>query len=217
MTGVESGDSAEVSRERLRLVFVRHGRARDVDGRCIGQTDVPLSDRGREEIRQLSSALAAAGICVDRVISSDLARARESAALIADVVRRPVEIDSRLREMAFGDWDGRPWAEIERDDGARYAAWMADWLTLAPPGGETVSELARRADEWTSTLESVSQTLIVVAHAGWIRAAVTRLLGRAMRDLFALPVDHARMTIVDVTPTGAALVASNVAGADTNR
>lgn len=190
------------------LLLVRHGECRDIDGRCIGQTDVALSDHGRAEVHRLASHLAGV-VAVDRVISSDLSRARHTAEILAAAFGRPLEADARLREMSFGEWDGRTWVDIERSDPARYQRWMAAWLTEAAPGGETVADLLARADNWLASVRGEAKTLMVVSHAGWIRAALTRLLGRDPATMFELAVAHAGVTVVDVTPAGATLAAVN--------
>ena len=114
-------DAAE---HAVALYLVRHGAADGADGRCIGQRDLPLSPRGRDEITRLAAAWPMPRPA--RVIASDLARARDSAEVLAGAWNSGARIatDTRLREMDFGAWDGRPWTDIQDDDGAAMSSWM---------------------------------------------------------------------------------------------
>lgn len=201
-----------------RLVLVRHGQALDVDGRCIGHTDVPLSPEGAAAIRQLvarrTGSPSIGGGETAFVFSSDLARARESARLVAEAIGVGVTTDARLREMNFGEWDGRRWRDIEAADGAHLHSWMERWVEASTPQGETLGDVARRAAAWLAehimTPAGEWRTVIVVAHAGWIRAAVSQLTGPSLAKIFDIPIDHAHATIIDVGASGNHLLASNV-------
>ena len=200
-----------------RLVLLRHGEALGVAGRCIGQTDVPLSPDGAAAIRRLvaDGPRTLIGTCegVVRVVSSDLRRAAESAEIVAAALDCDVVQDARLREISFGEWDGHSWSDIECGYPEQLRTWMERWTETAAPGGESVDDLLKRATEWTSDAvsgQSSATTIVVVSHAGWIRAAVSHLLAYDIAHMFAIPVDHARVTIIDVGAAGATLVASNV-------
>lgn len=193
------------------MFFVRHGRTVAPQDLCIGHSDVALSEDGAEMIRTLvADGLSAR---VTRIISSDLCRATESAAILATTLACPTEHDARLREMSFGDWEGKLWSRIVLDDAERFHAWTERWLDVAPPGGESAAELARRAADWMTQLLDAAQAnerIVVVSHAGWIRSALTHLFGRDLADLFKIPVDLGRATVVDVSSLTCSIVAENV-------
>jgi broad specificity phosphatase PhoE len=189
------------------IVFVRHGKADDVEGRCVGHFDAPLSEAGAAAIRNLATGLP--GMRLSRLVSSDLARARDSAAILSEAVGIPVTLDPCLREMNFGSWDGRTWADIESTDGERCRAWMENWTTVAPPAGERLHDLVGRADSWIAELPG-DETVLVVSHAGFIRAAVCRLLARPSETLFDLSIDHAHAIVIELGSRGAELLASNI-------
>jgi broad specificity phosphatase PhoE len=196
------------SGRQTRFIFVRHGAAVDVDGRCIGHTDVALSSHGADAIRALvndnhgawpSGTQSLNGV---RVVSSDLHRARDSATIIADALGVSVLIDPRLREASFGEWDGRRWSDVERSDGERLRAWMEQWSSGGrPPGGESVDDLARRVDDWLADTLSApddgADLYVVVAHAGSIRAAVCRLQRRPLERMFDVQIEHAHAIVID--------------------
>ena len=81
----------------------------------------------------------------------------------------PLEVDDRLRELHFGDWEGQLWADIENNDPETFHRWMETWKNDAPPGGETLLELEDRVRQWCSELDPC-QSPLVVTHAGTIRA-----------------------------------------------
>lgn len=194
----------------VRFVFVRHGAAEGVEGRCIGHTDVPLSAEGATEIRQISFE----GVNVTRLVSSDLSRALQSAQIISESIGVPITTDARLREMNFGEWDGCTWNELEQSDGARLSTWMEHWTIAAPPAGETVNALLERVALWLNAQLAQTQsditTIVIVAHAGSIRAAICLLTRTPPAKMFEIPVEYARATIVDVTDGNARLVGANV-------
>jgi broad specificity phosphatase PhoE len=150
------------------LYLVRHGVAEGCEGRCIGRTDAPLSEAGTASLARLASAWPHPP---GRLIASGLARAQSSAAVLADAWHLPVETDARLGEMDFGAWDGRTWAELEAEDGARLAEWMAAWVTVPAPGGESFTDVAGRVRAWAAELPREGDAA-VVARGEHPRAAV---------------------------------------------
>ena len=181
----------------MRLVLVRHGVAEDQLGRAVGHGDPPLSAQGRADVEALAAGW------VERpavVVSSDLRRARDSAEILAGRWELPVRVDARLREMHFGEWEGRTWADLEREDGERLGRWMSDWVTARAPGGESFADVVARTsawlDQWSAGDGAAASTTVVVAHAGSIRAILCRLRGVPLEEAFGFEVGHASMIAV---------------------
>ncbi|WP_298458142.1 histidine phosphatase family protein [uncultured Cellulomonas sp.] len=161
------------------VLLWRHGRtAHNLALRLQGQVDIPLDDVGHRQAAAAAAALAET-VTVDAIVTSDLGRARATAAHLADRVgHRPV-VDARLRERSFGDWEGLTGEEIS----ARWPEQFTAWRTGGEPegvGAETRAVVAERmvaaVTEHAGRLES-AQTLVVVAHGAAITLAVTALLG----------------------------------------
>lgn len=162
----------------LRLLLIRHAETEhNAQARCQGQSDPPLSVEGRRQAAALAARLAREEI--HAVYAADLHRASETAAAIAMAHGLAVHTDPRLREVAFGEWEGLTWAEI----GARYpqewAAWQADPLDVAPPGGETLIQVTTRV---RSVFEAIAerhsdQCVALVSHGGPLRALLCLALG----------------------------------------
>jgi alpha-ribazole phosphatase len=144
--------------------LVRHAPV-DALGICYGQSDVPVL---------VAPAVAAERVLATlderpaRVVASPWARARDLGAAVAARVGVSLALDVRLSEMAFGAWEGRSFAALEREDAARFARWLDAWRTEAAPGGETIGELETRIAQWIASL-GAGPTL-AVTHAGPIRA-----------------------------------------------
>ena len=151
---------------RLEIWLVRHGETvSNADGRLSGWSDVPLSERGQEQARTLRPVLAEERF--DGIWSSDLVRAVDTARL---AVGEPT-VDPRLREMDFGDLEGRKWAEI--GDEQRDAILAFDDYTA--PGGESTSSLRARVLEFVEALPAGRH--LIFSHGGAIRM-LTDAIGR---------------------------------------
>ncbi|RYJ07212.1 MAG: histidine phosphatase family protein [Actinomycetales bacterium] len=161
-----------------RLVLWRHGRTDwNVEGRVQGQTDTDLDDVGREQARAAAARLAS--LAPQRIISSDLRRAHDTAKALAAVVEADVELDPRLREMDFGAREGLTWREAwtQLPEGMR--AWI-DGDETKIPGSETHLEAGDRA---APVLREVGESLpdgglaVIVAHGAILRTGICRFLG----------------------------------------
>jgi len=132
-----------------RLVLVRHGQPRQHSGRIfLGQTDVPLSERGREEAAAAGDELARLGARPGRLYTSDLLRAKETADIIAARLGGvPVVPDARFRELDMGAWDGELVEDVQRRYPDQYAQRGGDMLNYRVPGGESFRDLRARVME----------------------------------------------------------------------
>jgi glucosyl-3-phosphoglycerate phosphatase len=177
----------------MRLLLVRHGQSEwNAARRLQGQADIALSDLGRDQVRRLAPVIAAIG--PDRAITSDLARATETAALLGGAI--PM---TALREVNVGDWTGAEIAALIRTEPAHYQGWRAG--TYAPPGGELWTDFrARVADVIAAEAENPCANLLVVCHGGVIRALMDNLLELPPRQI--IPVGPATLTAIRLTDTG---------------
>lgn len=129
----------------LTLVLTRHGLTdHSVPEQHLGQRmDVSINEAGRRQAEALARRMAP--VRFDRVVTSPLFRARETAEILVRDHRdiRP-EADPRLREMDYGAWEGMTYAEIDARDGAYRREWERAPDHLACPGGETAGDVAVR-------------------------------------------------------------------------
>ena len=149
------------------LLLVRHGETDwNRDGRWQGQSDTQLNEVGRAQAAQVAEELDG----IDVAYSSDLARARETAAILVGGLGLDVRVDERLRERGFGAWEGKTTPEIE----AEFADAHARWAAGEGPGADDAEAFADFAGRVAGFLEDVlarhpDETVLVVAHGGSIR------------------------------------------------
>jgi alpha-ribazole phosphatase len=180
------------------LWLVRHAPV-EAEGRCYGQSDVPVK----------LPAGAAAGLVIASlpgtpalVVASPWARARHLAEAIAERLCRPLAIDARLAEMSFGAWEGRPYADLARDDGPAFARWMESWQVAAPPGGEALADFEGRVTSWLLQQRGAPPPgpWLVVTHAGPIRALRKVLRRSSWEAVIREPVAHLAIEPMDDDP-----------------
>jgi broad specificity phosphatase PhoE len=165
------------------LVCVRHGRTDwNLSGRFQGQTDVPLDDEGRAQARALAAFLRT--VAFDYAVTSDLARARETAEIIAQDRELEVVRDSGWREMQFGQWEGLTWNEITQrwPEIDRTAQTQPKFYT--PEGGESFEALCVRitAAAARASAGAPDGRVLVVTHAGPLHALLRVLEGATQAE-----------------------------------
>jgi ribonuclease H / adenosylcobalamin/alpha-ribazole phosphatase len=167
------------------LLLVRHGAtAHTAQGRFSGSTgsDPELSDVGRRHAELLAAELrrlhAAPRRPVDAVVSSPVRRARETAAVVADELGLPVQVDDDLREIDFGAWEGRTLEDVRARWGEELAGFRAD-ARVAPPGGESVADVAQRVRRARDRFAQrhPDGAVLVVSHLYPVRLWVLDALG----------------------------------------
>jgi probable phosphoglycerate mutase len=169
-----------------RVLLVRHGATvSSRDDSFNGETDVALSEVGREQARSLGRRLAAERI--DAFYASPLSRAMETARLVAAPHGGEVVPIPALREVSHGRWEQKLRAEVEALYPEEYRRWESDPFSFAPEGGE--SGLAVTARALPALLEIVGshprERVLVVSHKATIRLLIAVVLGidpRTHRD-----------------------------------
>ncbi|MEU3564997.1 histidine phosphatase family protein [Kitasatospora sp. NPDC006786] len=161
-----------------RIVFWRHGQTSwNLESRFQGTTDIELTGQGVLQAQRAARLLS--GLRPDLLISSDLQRARRTAAELAEVTGLDVQHHEGLRETFAGSWQGLTNAEIRERFPEEYEAWAAGEPVRRGGGGELATEVADRSVP--VVLEAVGKlpengTLVVVSHGGTIRTMLGRLL-----------------------------------------
>jgi alpha-ribazole phosphatase len=150
--------------------LVRHAPVA-MTGVCYGQIDVATTMDASGAADAVASALAHLGPPPCAVYTSPFRRTRDVARVLAARWAVPCHVDARLAELAFGDWEGRLYADIERTDDARFRHWLDNYEHTAPPGGETTAALVARARDFLSEATAGPDAVLAVTHAGFIRAA----------------------------------------------
>jgi broad specificity phosphatase PhoE len=181
----------------LRLLLARHGEVpSNRELRYVGSLDEPLAAPGLEQADRLAAALA--GLPVRAVYSSPLLRTQETGRRIAAARDLPLRLDPRLREQAFGEWEGRTRREVLAGDGERLLRWEAD-LGSAPPGGDSLEAVQRRMLDLVADLsrEHPGDWIVLVSHVGPIKALLCAALGVPLAAARHLFLDPATLSVVD--------------------
>jgi broad specificity phosphatase PhoE len=179
-----------MTRPETTLYLVRHGESEaNATGVFAGQTDSPLTERGRRQAEAVAEALAT--VPFDRVISSDLSRTRDTAEAIARRRGLRVEVFPELREIDVGSAAGKSFDEMKglphwTDDG--FVQW---------PGGESLEQVLTRVLGCVEgiVVASPGQSVCIVAHGGVTRILVSHYLGLLPR-LDRSPADNTNITVI---------------------
>lgn len=179
-----------------RLWLVRHPRPAVPVGLCYGRTDVPVDDAHLQALLQSLPARLPAGAAL---YSSPLSRCLRLARGLQQAGFQPPVIDPRLQEMHFGDWEGRDWAQVPRE---QIDAWRDDLVGYTPPGGESVAALAARAMAFVADLPAPVGEAVLVTHAGVIQTLLQRLLEAPLEHLTRTKVDFGEVIGLHHDTTG---------------
>lgn len=202
-----------------RLILWRHGHT-EWNGqlRVQGHSDVPLSELGRHQATEAAPLLAA--LAPDLIVSSDLSRCTQTATALAQLTDLPVATDSRLRERAYGDWEGLTMAEIAQHWPESYQRKQAgaDAADMGH-GIERPAEVMKRMGEALRELAEghPGATAVVVSHGGAIRYGMFDLLGwpaEQLRSVYALVNCHYSEVRLDPGGRGWVLRCHNVGVAE---
>jgi probable phosphoglycerate mutase len=180
-------------------VLLRHGRtAWNAERRFQGQADPPLDEVGRTQAYEVATLIAA--LRPDLLVSSDSARAMQTAEIVADVARLTVRREPRFRERGLGHWEGLTREEVA----ARYPDEYADWAAgrdVSRRGGETREQVAERARAAFVELPEVP-TAVVVTHSATAMALTNTLLGiaQAIHPLGPLANCHWSELVLESAP-----------------
>lgn len=183
-----------------RLILVRHG---EVDANRVfaylGRRDDTLNANGIAQARALADAFT--GVRVDRVVSSPLQRALETAEAIAETSGAPLEIDPRLIELDFGSWEGRSRAEVVgtgEQERRAVERWEAD-PSLPTPGGESLLELQERVVGWANDAarNGKGRTVLTVSHMGPVKTLLCAALGLPLTSARRIFLDPATVSVID--------------------
>ena len=176
------------------LYLVRHGESEaNAAGVFAGQTDSPLTPKGREQAKVVATALRP--IHFDRIVTSTLSRTKDTAAEIAAGRGVPVEAFADLNEIDLGDAAGKPFDEVRGLPGYESDGFH-QW-----PGGESLDQVVTRAMRVIDRLaaESPGTTICIVGHGGVTRILVSKFM-EVLPKLIRVPATNTNITIVSHEP-----------------
>ncbi len=178
------------------IYLIRHGEiTQSAPRRFVGQTDLPLTDRGRGQMADVAEFLDGKGVA--RLVCSPLSRCVESATIVGAALGLAPEVVPDLREIGLGAWEGLTVEEVRERFPGRFEARGRNLAGFRPPGGESFADLQRRV--WpvfeTATVD-LAAPLAIVAHGGANRVLLCRILGMPLKNLFRLGQDYGCINIL---------------------
>ena len=167
------------------IYLIRHTKTDTLKGLCYGKSEVALADTFLEEVQKLKLKLPEFK-ANSQFFSSPLVRCVK----LAEKLSRAVTIDARLSELDFGDWESRRFDDIDVDD---LQQWTDNFVHSSPPNGESFTDLCRRVGFfWEDMVQGISpatEQILIITHAGVIRALFAYLLQMPPANAFQFRVD----------------------------
>jgi 2,3-bisphosphoglycerate-dependent phosphoglycerate mutase len=175
--------------EPTRILFVRHGET-DWNVRRIiqGWTGTSLNALGRKQAALMAGRVAKMGLSIDKVLSSDLGRAHQTASILAKRLKLPVHKEPLLRERRFGEWEGKRIEEVLASFKLGPKARKDPFLAFDPKGGESMAVFAKRMRRFLDKVVRLypGQTIAAVSHGGPVRIAACLATGIPPKVYFRL-------------------------------
>ncbi len=190
------------------LYLLRHGDT-GLHDHYIGATDVPLSEKGREQVRYTARLLQGKGVA--QILCSPLLRCRQTLELLD--IAAPCHFLDLLREIDFGRWEGKTFAEIVLGDKELVDLWVAAPGSFAFPGGEAVRAFQDRIASCKTHLETMAEeSILVIAHGGVIRSLLCLYLGLDPGKYLVFDVSPGCFSSVRLFSEGGVLTGFNIGG-----
>jgi alpha-ribazole phosphatase/probable phosphoglycerate mutase len=180
------------------IVLIRHGET-GMAGKFCGQSNPELNASGEREAIRVAEEVSRLGIA--RIYSSDLCRASQTAAAIAQRIEIEVNYLTGLREIHFGHWEGLAWHEIEARFPEDAGRWLREFPLRSAPGGETYTAFTARVETAITALlcEAAEMTIAVVTHRGVMRHALTNFFGFTEAGAWTRTATYGA-TVITVSP-----------------
>ena len=175
------------------LFLVRHGRTLvNAENRLQGRIDHSLDEVGRRQSIEIAGALRN----IDRVISSPLLRAKETAAAF----NQKIDVEPRFIELDYGDFDGISQNEVPEEV---WKNWRSD-INYRPPNGESLAELNSRVCQVLNEIadESRERNVVVVSHVSPIKAAIAWAVGVEVSSSWRMLLDRGSISRIELSPQG---------------
>ena len=169
-----------------RILLIRHGFSMaNAEDRFAGHSDFPLSDIGHEQARRAAEFLSRTVSPIDRIYSSDLARAWQTAEPLAATLGMEIIPEPRFREIFAGDWEGMRFLDIIEEYEEDFSLWRNAYATARCTGGESIKELFARATEAIVDLaeQNDGKTSLIASHATPLRAIECFAAGKTADDM----------------------------------
>lgn len=163
------------------IYLVRHTTPKIEKGICYGQTDLNITATFEEELDKIKQHIPLQKEL--KLYSSPLLRCK----VLAESFGKEVIYDDRLKELDFGDWEMKAWDDIPKNE---LDPWMQDFVNVAVPNGESYVQLWHRVKAFFSAIQDTNQEIIIVTHAGPMRAILSHYRNILLEDSFSIKIKY---------------------------
>ena len=173
----------------MKIYLIRHTSVNSDPRVCYGWNDVDVSKNFQNEAERVKKYLDGKEL---KYFSSDLLRCKK----LTEFLTEEYSIDSGLREINFGDWEGKYWNDIEKtfDDFN-----PDDFVNKKTPNGESYKDQQKRVlTSWNKIINSGSENIVIVSHGGSIRIILCELLNMDLANAFRLKIDYGSISEVSI-------------------
>ena len=182
------------------LFLIRHGETLwTKEKRYQGHTDTDLTPHGKRQARALARRLRS--VTFDAIYSSPLKRAHETAAILARAAGARFQMDAGLKEISFGDWEGRSAQELIKKRDRRFLGWQKGNFAK-PPGGESMPHFKKRVGSFLGKIlnRHPAGRLALVTHGGPAKIMLFEMLRLSMNFWWAFRVEPASLSRLLIAP-----------------
>lgn len=185
--------------ETTKIYFIRHGESQaNAQNVFIGHTDLDLTEKGHKQAQKTAEFLK--DVSVDKIYSSDLKRAYNTACHTSRLKGMDIEKNKNLREIFGGEWEKRTFDDLEKDYPEEYDVWLSDIGVSRCTNGESVAELQTRfvSEVEKITKENVGKTIFIFSHATPIRVLCAAWNKKNLHEIKDIPwASNASVTIAE--------------------
>lgn len=192
-----------------KIILIRHGAIdHKYDGRYIGASDVPLSPEGMEEAAAIGRHLA--NVNCEHIFASPMLRVRQTLeAALSPGKLKTVKFEANIREINFGDWEGKSFSEISEQYPKEVNSWAEYSNKFSFPHGSNLGYFYKRIELFKKTLMDTSgSTIMVFAHGGVILALICDILGLEKEKMLAFKIDRGSISSLELFENGYGILTS---------
>jgi len=166
----------------MEIYLVRHTTPNIQKGICYGQSDLGITHTFESETTEIHKQIPIQEI--SEIYCSPLQRCKT----LAKTFDIPIIYDSRLKELDFGDWELKAWNDIHTSE---ITPWMEDFVNVQVPNGESYVNLQERVLAFYNSLNHASKKrILIIAHAGPMRALLSHIRNIALKDSFSIKINY---------------------------
>ncbi len=196
-----------MSTENQTIYLIRHAETTAEPEQIIGHTDVELSSVGKKSLTKLVKSWKLEP--PEKVYCSDSLRAKQTAQVLNKNWQLKIEKHEQLRELNFGLWETKTWEAAYNNDAEFFNHWAENWHTEPAPMGECFDDVISRCRDWLNTIQSTDSPIVIVAHAGSLRAITSILLDLPTNCIFNFEFSHAGVSKIQIDEESAKLIYLN--------